>query len=367
MKNTPPAGGEQEAPKHRLDSASSLPALSRQALCALVALTAIACSRNSTGTYSLPTGNPVTTGTTVSSSWANNTLSDIGTEVTNSLDRAGRGAMTGSLQLSSGTVSAPGLVFSAETNSGLYRAASHDVRFSLNGVDMQKWDGTTTTFTGGSAGAAITGVGGATSGQGASLQGTGTGVGLFSNGGGGTTTLAATVAHTSGATGAGVVAASNTSGSHGVVGWGTGAGSGLYGIAGSSGFGAELEGNLRFRNSNPSSSTAFTNTATPANVPKAWALISTNGSGACTVTDGFNLTSCSVAAGGTVTVTFASNFSNANYAVFGTASRSGPKVFYVASTAVGSMTFNVYNADFTTQTDCSTLACTVSYQVLGHQ
>jgi hypothetical protein len=48
-------------------------------------------SRNSGGTYSLPTGNPVVTGTTITSTWANGTLTDIGTELTNSLDRQGRG------------------------------------------------------------------------------------------------------------------------------------------------------------------------------------------------------------------------------------------------------------------------------------
>jgi len=42
-------------------------------------------SRNGAGTYTLPAGNPVTTGTTISSSWANNTLSDIATTLTASL------------------------------------------------------------------------------------------------------------------------------------------------------------------------------------------------------------------------------------------------------------------------------------------
>jgi len=42
-------------------------------------------ARNGSGTYSLPAGNPVTTGTTISSTWANNTLNDIGNAVTASL------------------------------------------------------------------------------------------------------------------------------------------------------------------------------------------------------------------------------------------------------------------------------------------
>lgn len=42
-------------------------------------------SRNGSGTYSLPAGNPVTTGTTISSTWANNTLTDIATALTQSI------------------------------------------------------------------------------------------------------------------------------------------------------------------------------------------------------------------------------------------------------------------------------------------
>ena len=34
-------------------------------------------SRNGSGTYTLPAGNPVVTGTAITSSWANTSLSDI--------------------------------------------------------------------------------------------------------------------------------------------------------------------------------------------------------------------------------------------------------------------------------------------------
>lgn len=56
-------------------------------------------SRNGSGTYSLPAGNPVVSGTPISSSWANNTLSDIGNELTNSIDKAGRTTPTANLPL----------------------------------------------------------------------------------------------------------------------------------------------------------------------------------------------------------------------------------------------------------------------------
>lgn len=42
-------------------------------------------ARNGSGTYSLPAGNPVTTGTVISSTWANNTLNDLGNALTASL------------------------------------------------------------------------------------------------------------------------------------------------------------------------------------------------------------------------------------------------------------------------------------------
>jgi len=56
-------------------------------------------SRNGSGVYSLPAGNPVVTGTTISSSWANTTLSDIATALTGSVAADGQTAMTGNLQM----------------------------------------------------------------------------------------------------------------------------------------------------------------------------------------------------------------------------------------------------------------------------
>lgn len=47
-------------------------------------------SRNGSGVYSLPAGNPVVTGTTISSSWANTTLSDIASALTASIANDGQ-------------------------------------------------------------------------------------------------------------------------------------------------------------------------------------------------------------------------------------------------------------------------------------
>lgn len=105
-------------------------------------------SRNSSGTYSLPTGNPVVSGQTISSTWANNTLSDLATEVTNSLDRNGRGAMLAPLQLSSGTAASPSLTFSAETGSGIYRVGAGDIGITISGTKVGDWKSTGLTATG---------------------------------------------------------------------------------------------------------------------------------------------------------------------------------------------------------------------------
>jgi len=52
-------------------------------------------SRNSAGEYSLPAGNPVAASTVISSTWANPTMEDVANEITNSLDRNGRGGTLG--------------------------------------------------------------------------------------------------------------------------------------------------------------------------------------------------------------------------------------------------------------------------------
>jgi len=58
-------------------------------------------SRNGSGVYSLPAGNPVVTGTSISSTWANNTLSDIATALTGSVASDGQTPMTGNLDMNS--------------------------------------------------------------------------------------------------------------------------------------------------------------------------------------------------------------------------------------------------------------------------
>ena len=61
-------------------------------------------SRNGSGTYSLPAGNPVVTGTTISSTWGNSTLTDIANALTGSLATDGQTTATGNLNLGSNKI-----------------------------------------------------------------------------------------------------------------------------------------------------------------------------------------------------------------------------------------------------------------------
>lgn len=93
-------------------------------------------SRNSSGTYSLPAGNPVVTGTTITSTWGNTTMSDIANALTDSLSRTGLGGMSAGLPLADGTASLPGLAWGTELTSGLYRASAGNFRWVVSTTEL---------------------------------------------------------------------------------------------------------------------------------------------------------------------------------------------------------------------------------------
>lgn len=62
--------------------------------------------RNGTGTYSLPAGNPVTAGSVISETWANQTLTDIATALTQSLAADGQTVLTADLGMSNNKLTA---------------------------------------------------------------------------------------------------------------------------------------------------------------------------------------------------------------------------------------------------------------------
>lgn len=77
--------------------------------------------RNNAGTMSLPAGQPVVTGTTIDATVFNTLTSDLSTEITDSLDRSGKGAMLAPLALANGTNVLPSLTFGADATTGIYR------------------------------------------------------------------------------------------------------------------------------------------------------------------------------------------------------------------------------------------------------
>jgi len=60
--------------------------------------------RNGSGSFALPAGNPVTTGTSISSTWSNTTLSDIASALTQSVSKDGQTTMTGNLPMGNNKV-----------------------------------------------------------------------------------------------------------------------------------------------------------------------------------------------------------------------------------------------------------------------
>jgi len=92
--------------------------------------------RNSSGVYTLPASNPVAPNTIIATSWANPTMSDIGTELTNSLDRNGRGGMLAPFRISDGLVNTPGLAFTNEPATGIWRPGTGAMSVSVQGQNV---------------------------------------------------------------------------------------------------------------------------------------------------------------------------------------------------------------------------------------
>ncbi len=360
-------------------------------------------SRNGSGTYSLPAGNPVVSGTAISSTVHNATMSDIASEITGSLAINGSSAMTAALRLASGTVGTPGLNFSADTDTGLYRIGSNNVGLSLGGTKYIDFSTTTplavtgaATISAGltvtqstSATAGITSTGGATSGNGGTFTGTGSGKGGAFTGGltgiGVTGTGGATSGRggefTGGATGAEGLACTATGDNHGETCTGSTTGSGGNFVGGATGSGVTataggtptadtntryayraIGGHYQAGGGNPTSTVAFSNALTPSNIIKAWGKVASDGVGGATVTAGFNITS--VACGGTGNDSFVVTMASAmtgtnNYVVLsGFATSTSMSASNQSATV-----FNVTNG----ASACDTVATGADFIVVGLQ
>ena len=98
-------------------------------------------ARSPSGVYTLPAGNPVASGTIIQAAWANTTMNDIATALTDSLDREGRGGMNAPLKFADGAAATPGITWINEPTTGWYRAAAGDIRASVLGSDLFRLQG----------------------------------------------------------------------------------------------------------------------------------------------------------------------------------------------------------------------------------
>src|SRR5688572_29775196 len=97
--------------------------------------------RDGSGNYTLPVGNPVVTATTVSSAWANTTLSDIAVQLNNVLTRDGLLGPISPMKFSDGSVAAPGIAYNSEPGLGLYRVSAGILGFATQNATVGVLDG----------------------------------------------------------------------------------------------------------------------------------------------------------------------------------------------------------------------------------
>ena len=96
-------------------------------------------ARSPTGTFTLVAGNPVVTGTIITSDWANTTMPDIGAALTDSLSRTGQGGMLAPIRGVSGSATSPAHSFTDFPRSGMYAVSANEMRYAVNGVDRMRW------------------------------------------------------------------------------------------------------------------------------------------------------------------------------------------------------------------------------------
>ncbi|HET9554356.1 MAG TPA: hypothetical protein VFP50_15445 [Anaeromyxobacteraceae bacterium] len=226
-------------------------------------------------------------------------MSDIGNELTQSLDRNGKGAMLAQLQLASGAVGAPALSFSAEPTSGLYRAGAGDLRFAIAGVDKFRVGASGLTLT-----SALLAQDGALATPGIAFASE-AGAGLYRAG---SNDVRLAINNKD-------IARATTK---------------LSVSAATAATGGTRQDALALTNGDldlsavayPTSTTAIANRLTPMNILKALAIITVNGTTTpftVTVDAGFNITSVARASASTFTFTFASAFANTSYGAIGQA------------------------------------------------
>jgi len=119
-------------------------------------------TRNSSGTDSAVNG-PYASGQVISSTQINARFADAETEITNSLDRSGRGGMLAPLRGTLGSNAAPAFSFTSDTDTGAYSAGANLFDVAAGGTKIQEWSTTGTSVTGTATVSSTLGVTGASS------------------------------------------------------------------------------------------------------------------------------------------------------------------------------------------------------------
>jgi hypothetical protein len=313
-------------------------------------------SRNSSGTYSLPSGQPVVAGTTISPSVHNTFASDIATELTSSLDRSGRGAMLAPLQCSNGTVAAPSLTFGSDPDTGLYRIGANNPGLAAGGTKIQEWATTTSTLT-----VPLLGAVGAVGAPGYAFEGD-TNTGIYRIGAN-NPAIAADGAKVQDwiSTGTTITGTATVTGNATLQ--GTAAITGLATLTA----GSTSPGNHILTGAEPASTTGFTNTLTSGNLIKAWAAIVTNGAGGATVSQGFNVAGAAIS-GTNVVVTIANDLAAVVPGVMAFPINAGGDYIYFSSAASGSsVTIAATKLSDGNPLNHSTVATNFTVLILGDQ
>lgn len=96
--------------------------------------------RDAGGNYTLPSGNPVISGTPIETTWANPTMEDLAAEMTDSLSRSGNGGMLVGFKVVNGDANAPSYSFTSNPTSGMYLQGSGVLAFTANSTKQLTLD-----------------------------------------------------------------------------------------------------------------------------------------------------------------------------------------------------------------------------------
>jgi microcystin-dependent protein len=91
--------------------------------------------RNGSGT--MTAAQTYATGQTITAAVINANITDIASELTNSVAKDGQTVMTGPLKASNGTAAAPSITFGSDLDTGIYRKSANKMGVSLGGVEVQ--------------------------------------------------------------------------------------------------------------------------------------------------------------------------------------------------------------------------------------